>query len=329
MAPELSVIIINYNGARYLQNAVDSLKQQSYRNFELIILDNNSSDQSAQTVDLEGLPAARVILEAENHGFARGNNIAVSQAQGRWLVMMNPDTISEPDWLDKLMSAQARYPTVAMFASCQHMLEAPDTLDGVGDAYLIFGFPWRGGFGHPVRIKPPEGEVFSPCGAGAMVRRADFLAHGGFDERFFMYCEDVDLGFRLRLAGEVCIFVPDAILHHAGSGISGRYSEHTVYYGTRNRVWSYVKNMPLPVLILTMPVHLMLSAYVLVGAFARGRGPVTWRGMRDGFAKAFALRKSPDYRWNAPPKDYNGLLFSMAWNPFRMSRRLPHVRARP
>jgi GT2 family glycosyltransferase len=323
----VSVIIINYNGTNYLNNAVASMKRQTFRNFELIILDNQSSDGSAQSVDLAGLPDSRVILENENHGFARGNNIAVSHASGEWLVLMNPDTVAEPDWLERLMAAQARYPHVATFASCQHVLDAPNTLDGVGDAYLVFGFPWRGGFGHPLRDKPGEGEVFSPCGAGAMMRRSTFLAHGGFDERFFMYCEDVDLGFRLRLAGEQCIFVPDAVIHHAGSGISGRYSERTVYYGTRNRVWSYVKNMPLSLLIFTLPGHLAISAYLLVGASLRGRGGPTWRGMRDGFAQAGKMRRSPEFRWSGPPKDFGRLTRAMAWNPFRMSRRLPHVRS--
>lgn len=327
MAPELSVIIINFNGAQYLQNALDSLKQQTYRDFELIVLDNNSSDGSANGLALEGLPAANVILETENHGFARGNNLAARQAQGGWLVLMNPDTITEPDWLEELVAARDRHPSAKMFASCQHMLDAPDRLDGAGDAYLVFGFPWRGGFGHPLSQKPAEGEVFSPCGAGAMLKKSVFLDHGGFDERFFMYCEDVDLGFRLRLAGEKCIFVPNAILHHAGSGISGRYSERTVYLGTRNRIWSYVKNMPTIPLLLTLPGHLAISAYVLAGAFARGRGKPTWRGMRDGFAKACKMRTSPEYRWTKRPNDLLGLVRAMAWNPFRMSQRLPHVRS--
>lgn len=327
--PLISIIVVNYNGREYLPRMLDALRAQTFRDFELILLDNASSDGSADAPDMTGLPAARLIRETDNHGYARGNNLAVKQATGEWLVLLNPDTQAAPDFLEQFVAASTAHPDVNAFAGCQYLMQEPGKLDGVGDAYCIFGFPWRGGFGHPVSALPGPGEVFSACGAAAMIRRSVYLAHGGFDERFFMYCEDVDFGFRLRLAGETCRFVPEASVQHAASGISGRTSERTLYHGTRNRVWTYFKNMPAGLLVLTLPGHLVLSAYLLMRAAMTGTGGPIWRGMRDGFAGALRLRASNQWRWTGKRASSWHLARAMAWNPFRMSRRLPHVRTDP
>lgn len=323
--PKLSVIIINYNGHAFLPAALEALNKQTFTDFEVIVLDNNSPDKSGAGLDLSAFPQSKLILEAHNHGYAKGNNLAIEQASGEWIVLLNPDTVATPDFLEKLVTASDQYSSVNAFCACQYLMEPKGHLDGVGDAYLVFGFPWRGGFGHPENLRPDTGAVFSPCGAGAMIRRDTFLSHGGFDTRFFMYCEDVDLGFRMRLAGETCVYVSDAIIHHAGSGISGRYSDNTIYHGTRNRIWTYAKNMPTALFLLTLPGHLTLSAYLLIRAMMTGRGAPTWRGMRDGFRGAWRMRRSKEFRWTQPRIGIWKLARTMAWNPWKMSKRLPHV----
>jgi len=324
--PKFSVVIVNYNGGAYVQGALDSLAQQDERDFEVILVDNASADGSIDALDTSGLPAFTLMAETENHGFARGNNLAAKLATGTWLTLLNPDAEAAPDWLTRIGVAIERLPHVTMFASTQYNLHEPDELDGVGDAYLIFGFPWRGGVGWPSSALPSEGECFSPCGAGAVYRRETFLAHGGFDERLFCFCEDVDIGYRFRLAGERCVFLPDAVVHHAGGGLAGRASDFSIYHGTRNRLWIYIRNTPLPLLLLTLPGHAALTLYLLARAAMIGRASSTWRGLKDGVS-GLRVFTGPS-NWSVPKRKASlwTLARSMAWNPWKMSSRGPHVR---
>lgn len=323
--PLFSVVIVNYNGGPLVQKAIDSLRQQTRQDFEVILVDNASNDQSIDALNTAGLPRFDLMAEAENHGFAKANNLAARRATGDWLVLLNPDAQADPDWLDAIARATVRYPETRMFASLQYDAMRPSMLDGAGDAYLVFGFPWRGGFGRPAEEVPGEGECFSPCGAGAVFERHLFLQHGGFDERFFCFCEDVDLGFRLRLAGERCLFIPDAVIHHVGGALSGRESEFATFHGTRNRLWTYVKNMPAPLLFLTLPGHVILMAYLLLRGAMTGRGGAMWRGVRAGLKGLPEMRAA---RLSAPPRRNSlwRIARAMAWNPFRMSQRRVHVR---
>ncbi len=323
--PTFSVIIVNFNGGLLVQKAIDSLRAQTRQDFEVILVDNASSDQSIDALETAGLAAFTLMAETENHGFAGANNLAAGRARGDWLVLLNPDAEATPGWLDAISRATDRHPDARMFASLQLDGTLPETLDGAGDAYLIFGFPWRGGFGRSAREIPGEGECFSPCGAGAVFDRELFLRHGGFDARFFCFCEDVDLGFRLRLAGERCLFIPDAVIHHVGGALSGREGEFAIFHGTRNRLWTYVKNMPAPLLWLTLPGHVALMAYLLARAVMTGRAGPMWRGMKAGLKGLPEMRAA---RRAAPPR--RGSLWriarAMAWNPLRMSKRSVHVR---
>lgn len=321
-----SVVIVNYNGGSYLQQAVDSLRRQTEQDFEVIIADNASQDGSMDTLDTSGLPAVRLIRNADNLGFALANNEAAKIANGRWLVLLNPDAAAEPDWLAQFGRAAKRFPGCRVFTSAQLSMHDENLMDGAGDAYLAFGVPWRGGFGHPRAELPQTGACFSACGAGAMYDRQLFLEAGGFDERFFCYCEDVDLGFRLQLIGEDCIFVREAVIHHANSAISGVGSPFSSYHGTRNRIWTYFKNMPLPLLLLTLPAHAAISIYLIIRAAFLGRLEATFRGTWHGFRDLPSVLADP--RWRACPRKVTigHLMQTMAWNPFRMSRREPHVR---
>ena len=325
--PAFSVLIVNYNGGAFVQGALNSLKRQTFRDFEVILVDNASSDGSADGLDTQGLPAFTLMKERANHGFARGNNLATEHARGRWLALLNPDAEADPDWLAEVAAAIRAHPDVKTFACAQFALGRPDLMDGAGDAYQVFGFPWRGGFGHPAASMPKaDGWCFSACGASAIYEANLFRELGGFDERFFCYCEDVDLGFRLQLAGEDCMFLRRAIVRHAGGGIAGQSSAFATYHGTRNRIWAYAKNMPLPLLLPTLPGHAALTLYVLArNAFTPRFGPMA-RGLIDGVMGIPKIAGS--WLWREPERRLGlwALARRMAWNPFRMSRRSPHVR---
>ncbi len=325
-SPRFSVVIVNYNGGDYLQGAVGSLSRQSFTDFETLIVDNASDDDSFTGLRTDALASAICLPQEDNLGFAKANNLAAQQASGEWLVLLNPDAEAAPDWLEAIDRAICENPCVAMFASAQIDLHDHQQLDGAGDCYLGFGIPWRGGFGRSTQELPGRGECFSPCGAGAIYKRETFLAAGGFDESFFCFCEDVDLAFRLRLRGETCLFWPDAVIYHAGGGLSGRTSAFSLRHGARNRIWTYAKNMPLPALLLTLPGHIALTVAILARGLFTGRFADTFRGVLAGLGGLGPVLEARKTVQRERRVSLVGLLSAMSWNPLEMLQRKPVIR---
>jgi GT2 family glycosyltransferase len=284
----VAVLIVNWNGGDLLSRCLSSLAQQQRSPDHVIVVDNASSDDSLQRAD-RLLRDVETIRLPTNVGFARANNIA-AQAARRFdaLALLNPDAFPEPAWLAALVGAAEREPTVAAFA-CQMLLASdPEYLDGAGDSYHVSGRAWRNGHGVPSSTWPAaDAEVFAPCAAAALYRREAFEEVDGFDEQFFCYFEDVDLGFRLRLRGHRCFYVHTAVVRHVSSALSGYRSDFAVYHGERNAVWTFVKNMPGPLLWVYLPQHLALNLAALLYYPWRGQGGVVLR------AKLDALRGLP------------------------------------
>jgi GT2 family glycosyltransferase len=236
--PAVSVLVVSWNSAAYLPRCMAALAAQAYRDFEVILVDNNSTDGG--TLNLEQKYSAmdlRVEHLSSNHGFAIANNLGAHLARGRWLALLNPDAYPEPDWLEQLIKV-ADSSADSFFASRQIQAGRPCLLDGDGDVYHVSGLAQRRNFNFPVFRGGQPHEVFSACAAAAMYPRQEFLDAGGFDEDYFAYHEDVDLGFRLRLRGLQCVFVPAAVVHHVGTGSTGPRSAFSTYYGHRNLVWT-------------------------------------------------------------------------------------------
>lgn len=327
--PLFSIIIVNFNGGAYLQASVDSLKVQTIQDFEVFIVDNASTDSSFRDLDVSGLATVHLLPQSTNLGFAVANNLAAKEARGTWLALLNPDAVAKPDWLAQINSGILRHSDALMFASAQINMDDPSLMDGAGDCYHIAGIPWRGGFLRPMSELPEEGYCFGPCGASAIYRADVFDTLGGFDEDFFCYVEDVDLAFAIRRIGGQCIFLPKAQITHKGSGISGRTSDFSLFHGSRNRVWTYVKNMPLWALVLTLPIHIGASMLLLLLGLKSHTAYQSLRGMWAGvvgigpiWRKRGALKKSH-------PNAKSTALGAMAWNPFRLLKRHSHVMPLP
>jgi GT2 family glycosyltransferase len=294
--PIISVILTTWNSAKYLGQCLESLAVQTQKDFEIIIVDNGSSDGSLAGIESTwpGL-SLRVEKLGENMGFAAANNIGSKLACGVWLALLNSDAFPEPDWLEKLLIAAEANLEYSSFASRQLQVNFPDLLDGTGDAMHISGLAWRRNFGYPANLAGlVRAEVFSPCAAAAFYSRQAFLQAGGFDEDFFSYHEDVDLGFRLRLQGFRCLYVPDAVVHHVGSATLGSQSDFALYYWQRNIIWSFVQNMPYPLILEAFPAHLIANILYLVSYTLKGKGKVVFRAKRDsirGFPRALLKRK--------------------------------------
>lgn len=313
--PAVTVVVVNYNGGEYLRGCLASLKAQTFTDFEVIVVDNASTDASL-VLATEFPDRCTILKQSANLGFAGGNNVGARVGRGRWLALLNPDAVAEPGWLAAMMAAVEQRPTHRMIACLQINLHDATRLDGAGDCYLAYGFAWRGGFGHPPSRAPKPGECFAPCGAAALYPRDLFLDAGGFEERYFCYHEDVDLGFRLRLMGERCQFVPAAVVHHAGSAIAGRSSEFAVFHGMRNGVWTYVRNMPGWLLLLTLPVWLLGLLALMLRGVVRGIFKPTVRGYGaalKGLGPMLTARKQVRARRRAKVGD---IAAALTWNPF-------------
>lgn len=278
-APFVSIVVVSYQSGPTLERCLAALRAQHFTNFEILLVDNASTDGAPQAAAAAD-PGLRFLEPHANLGFAAGNNLAAREARGRWLVLLNPDAYPAPDWLEALVAGIQRHPDVHCFTSLQMVADQPGMMDGAGDVMTSAGIPFRGGYRRRLPVNLPEGEVFSACGAATLIDRELFLGLGGFDERFFCYCEDVDLGYRLRLAGEATLLLPAAVVEHVGSASTGVRSDFAVFHGTRNRIWTFLKNTPPLLLWLSTPLHVAVTAGLLLLHARRGDAAPVIRGIK-------------------------------------------------
>jgi N-acetylglucosaminyl-diphospho-decaprenol L-rhamnosyltransferase len=321
----VAILIVAFNSKAHLQRQIAALEAQTFRDFRAVLIDNASRPEARP--DPAMLPSWMTLVQSEeNLGFAGGNNRAAQAAgDAAFLALLNPDAFPEPDWLSALVDAAARHPHAAAFGSTQSLDADPTRLDGAGDALHAIGIPWRGGLGMPASEIPAEGETFAACAAAMLIRTADFRALGGFDERFFCYVEDVDLGFRLRLMGRATMQIPGAVVRHIGGGVSARGSAFADFHGARNRVWMQVKSMPARIFWPLLPFTILVTLANLLINTRKGR-TAGWRGVRaafDDIGPAWRARQALRKGRKASVADIARML---AWSPLRLIDRRPVIR---
>jgi GT2 family glycosyltransferase len=284
----VALIVVNWNSGPLLERCLAAVAAQTLPPREIVVVDNDSHDGSADGLEAR-FPGVRVLRPGRNLGFAAANNLAAAEVrESDWLALLNPDAFPEPRWLERLAGAATTHPSYSFFTSRLVSAGDPERLDGTGDLYSTSGLAWRRDHGRPVAQAPDTAsEVFSACAAAALYRREAFLDVGSFDESYFCFFEDVDLAFRLRLAGHRCLYVPDAVVHHVGSAMTRRGSDFAVYHGHRNLVWTYVKDMPWPLVLTCLPQHLLLNLASLAWFTLRGQPRAIFRAKWD------ALRSLP------------------------------------
>jgi len=294
--PLFSIIVLFWKGGQYIQRCLDALEQQTFRNFEVILIDNASPEPLPDGL-LEQYPNLniRFFKQEKNLGFAGGNNLGASLAKGQYLAILNSDAFPKQDWLVTILVGIQKYPECSL-ASKLVMAEQPDRLDAEGDVYHISGLVWHRSYQAPLaQATTSEGDVFSACGAAAVYPKSAFDLVGGFDPDYFAYTEDIDLGFRLRLAGVRCIYLPNAAVLHVGSGSSGPRSPLAAYYHQRNMVWTFIKNMPGLLLVLFLPLHLAVNSLLVLNSLIKTGKTVylkaKWDALR-GLGHNLGKRKS-------------------------------------
>jgi GT2 family glycosyltransferase len=292
--PQVSIVIVNWNGAQYLPRCLEAVHAQTFQDYEVIVVDNASHDASADGLE-ERWPGLQVVRLEENIGFAPANNLGARLARGEWLALLNNDAFPAPGWLEKIIQAARTSPQYSFFSSCIVQAGDKDRIDGTGDVYHVSGLAWHRDYNQPVsQAHKQPGEVFSPCAAAAVYNRQQFLQLAGFNEQFVSHHEDVDLGFRLRLQGFRCLFVPEAVVEHVGSASYGLESNRTIYSVHRNLVWSYFSNMPGLLVWWYLPSHLAATLIFLIYYSLRGQARPIWKAKIDalrGLPSALRRRK--------------------------------------
>jgi GT2 family glycosyltransferase len=239
------VVILNFNGLRFLDDCLTTLQAQELEGgFETILVDNASMDGSPDEVR-KRFPWVRVVDAGANLGFAAGNNLGFSLALGRYIIMLNNDTRVRPGWLKALVAAADGDPTVGAVSSKLLFMDPPDTIQNAGVLMLTDGSGGDRGFRErdTGQFEARE-EVFGACGAGALYRREMLDDVGGLDPTFFMYYEDTDLSWRMRLAGWKILYEPEAVVDHVHAGSSREWSPMFTFHVDRNRLFMIIKNAP-------------------------------------------------------------------------------------
>ena len=262
MAEKISVVIPNWNGKHWLKTCLDSLSAQRFTDFRTYVVDNGSTDGSAAFIR-ENYPEVILIENAENLGFAGGMNRGFSEARGELLIALNNDVETDPLWLETIAEVMDANPQAGSGASQLMDFEARDVVDSLGDGYFPFGLSFKAWSGstYPVQGLPVR-EIQSPCAAASVYRREMLDRIGLFDEDFFAYMEDIDLGLRAQSAGYGCIFIPGAKVFHIGSATSGgTASAFSMKLTVRNTYQVILKNVP----TILLPVYLALTLLLHLG----------------------------------------------------------------
>ena len=247
------MVVPNWNGERFLSSCLGSLREQSFKDFETILVDNGSTDGSVAFVS-HNFPEVRVLPLGENRGFSVAVNAGIRASRTEYVALLNNDTETHPRWLEALMEVVGAHPAAGSFASKLVDFKDRRILDGAGDVLRRSGLPYRLGHGEPDHGQYDEATfVFGACAGAALYRRSMLDDIGLFDEDFFANCEDGDLSFRAQLAGYRCLYVPESVVYHMGSATFGKRSPTAVRLGTRNSLCLLVKNLPTPLVPRYLP----------------------------------------------------------------------------
>lgn len=309
MTPSISVIVLNWNGRAHLEACFEALARQTCRDFETIMVDNGSTDDSVQLVRGK-FPWVRVVALTANRGFPGGNAAGLAEAQGRGIVLLNNDTRPEPDWLEQLQAGAAAHPEAGIIAS--HLTNWDGTLtDSAGDGCRVTGRGYGRHRGQPAATAPGSGPVFGAC-AGAAWYRREMIAQVGFlDEDFFLGFEDTDLAFRAQWAGWSVWFCREAVVRHRMSATQGAWTAINTFYGARNHLWVWIKNVPARVQLLYAPMMLAEAGLLSFHALRSGQGWTYVRGILAGlrgFGLMYAKRRSARAGRRRSARDMAGLL---------------------
>ena len=290
---EVSVVIPNFNGIAFLDSVLASLEGQTLSNFEVILVDNGSTDGSCSFVTAN-YPWVHLIELSENFGFCGAVNAGICAAKAPYVLLLNNDTEVKEDFVEEMLAAIRRHKNAFSCGARMVQYHDRDRLDDVGNYYCALGWSFARGRGKDIHAYETEDKIFSACAGAAIYRKKIIEKIGYFDEEHFAYLEDTDIGYRARIYGYENWYAPKAIVYHVGSGTSGsRYNQFKTRYSSRNNIYLIYKNMPLLQIILNLP-FLAVGFLIKFLFFAvKGMGKEYAAGIKNGFSISMKNKKVP------------------------------------
>ena len=290
---EVSVVIPNFNGIAFLDSVLASLEGQTLSNFEVILVDNGSTDGSCSFVTAN-YPWVHLIELSENFGFCGAVNAGIRAAIAPYVLLLNNDTEVKEDFVEEMLAAIRRHKNAFSCGARMVQYHDRDRLDDVGNYYCALGWSFARGRGKDIHAYETEDKIFSACAGAAIYRKKIIEKIGYFDEEHFAYLEDTDIGYRARIYGYENWYAPKAIVYHVGSGTSGsRYNQFKTRYSSRNNIYLIYKNMPLLQIILNLPF--LAAGFLIKFLFfaIKGMGKEYAAGIKNGFSISMKNQKVP------------------------------------
>lgn len=291
---KIDIVIPNYNGELFLKNCINSILSTDNIGYvdKIIIIDNNSQDKSLDSVNSSNAP---IIIEKnnENYGFAKAVNQGIKMSTNEYILLLNNDTIVEDGFIHSLIECIRSSNEIFSVSSKMLQYHNLNLIDDAGDFYNILGWARKRGDGKSSNLLTEKKNIFSACAGAALYNRKVFDEIGYFDENFFAYLEDIDIGYRAQIFGYKNIYCPNAIVHHIGSGTSGsKYNEFKVKLSGRNNIYLIYKNMPLLQIIINFP-FLILGFIIKYLFFSKKQlGKVYLSGVLEGISTFSRIKKT-------------------------------------
>lgn len=278
---DVTIVIPNYNGMKYIDACLRSIYAGTVIP-RLIIVDNGSADESCEFIR-EHYPQCRLVCFTDNKGFCSAVNEGIRLADTEYVILLNNDTTVDEKFTERLTAAIEKRGNAFSVGAKLMSMQQPELIDDAGDLYCALGWAYARGKGKPGTAYDKPAEIFAACAGAAVYRKSIFDMIGYFDENHFAYLEDIDIGYRARLSGYRNYYTPDAVVYHAGSGVSGsRYNEFKVRLSSRNSIYLIAKNMPLLQIVLNLVF--LIPGFLIKYLFflKKGLGSIYIKGMIEG-----------------------------------------------
>lgn len=288
----ITIVIPNYNGNKYLEACIESIYKQTYREYEIIIVDNASTDSDYKWI--KDNKEVKFISLDKNYGFSRAVNEGIRLAKGEYVLLLNNDTELDENFLWNMLCTIKKDKNIFSVSSKMLQYYNRELIDDAGDEYTAIGWARKRGEGEEKQNYSCDNRVFSTCAGAALYRKSIFQKIGYFDERFFAYLEDVDISYRANIYGFKNVFSSQSVVYHIGSATSGNgYSDFKIHLSARNNIYLLYKNMPAAQLIINFPL-LLLGYMKQKQIYTRmGYGKAYRAGIEEGIKTYKDIEKVP------------------------------------
>ena len=323
--PLVSVVIVSYNGKKYLIRCLPTLFNQDYPHFEVIVIDNGSTDGLAGWLRAD-YPQVTLIANGENLGYCTATNQGFAASRGEYIIVLDDDTVLEPGFLSAMVAAAQSADDIGMVASQIVLDHAPELIDSAGIEVDWAGLAWNRHIGQPAADEPTEPvEVFGPAGAGGLYRRRMLDQIGWLDEDYFIYYDDSDIAWRGQRAGWRCVYTPQAKVRHVHSATSGKWSPFKTYLLGRNKLWTMIKNYPFGSFLLHSPIILAYETAAIVYGIFVLRSTAALRGRLAALKRInLPLTKRRQFNRSVPTRPVKLAPIRTPKLAWKLHRTIPH-----